>query len=63
MSKYLHKEDIEKYASWMFEGKGSPLLEAHFLWEYLHTPEKNETLTEYDELDILREYLKLKGMM
>lgn len=50
-------------AKWMFEGKGNPLLEAHFLWEYLHTPNENKEISKDDELEIMKEYLKLEGMI
>lgn len=59
----MTQDEIELHASWIFSGKGNPLLEIHFLWEYMHTPWKDETITKEDELQILKKYLELEGVI
>lgn len=63
MKNEITKEDIDLYAKWILSGRGNPLLEIHFLWEYLHTPNKNESLSKDDELQILKKYLELEGVI
>lgn len=59
----MTNDEKKLYAKWIMSGNGNPFLEIHFLWEYLHTPNTNETISKEDELEVLKEYLKLEGVI